>query len=132
MSGGASALCCQCGTARAVKVSRHSAYRPPCFDYEDRTCNLKCASCGAITRHAVVLSDEDWAEWKRHHGSEPAPRSVVEIAEAHGIRLARADDIEHPVWVSSHRLLVVDSLADDQTVLDALAAVNALGGGSCS
>jgi len=54
-----SALCHVCGGVRTVKVSRDSTYRPPGFDQLDATCDLRCAGCRRVTRHALCFDSPD-------------------------------------------------------------------------
>jgi hypothetical protein len=42
------ALCNECGNARTMNHGRN-------VDYKTKTCDLKCAACGKITRHAFVV-----------------------------------------------------------------------------
>jgi hypothetical protein len=55
---GTSALCHVCGCVRRVKVTREGRYRPAGFDVVDATCDLRCRSCGAVTRHALCFGDD--------------------------------------------------------------------------
>jgi hypothetical protein len=63
-----SALCHVCGGVRTVKVSRDGRYRPPGFDQLDATCDLRCAACGVVTRHALCFDGPD--DERRATGSQ--------------------------------------------------------------
>jgi hypothetical protein len=54
------AVCCECGTSRRTGFDLWSSdYRPPGYDWNDGTCNLKCQGCHTITKHALVKEVSD-------------------------------------------------------------------------
>ena len=61
------ALCCECGALRTCNRPRNHRTDnywlcdPVDRDWHRETGDLKCAECGTITRHALLLPDGHWA-----------------------------------------------------------------------
>lgn len=61
------ALCCECGELRTCtrpRNHREDNYflrAPVNADWHRETGDLKCANCGRVTRHAIILPDGHWA-----------------------------------------------------------------------
>lgn len=62
------ALCCECGELRTCTRPRNHIEdnywlrKPVDRDWHRETGDLKCANCGRITRHAIILPDGHWAQ----------------------------------------------------------------------
>lgn len=107
------ALCNTCGAVRTLRTTRRSTYRPPGMDYDTGTCDLKCSNCQQITRHALVLSDADRAEWERQ-----LARSRPDV------KVCRSAELEQDaLWIASHRILLVHSSVTAEDVADLLRRV---------
>ena len=103
----AAALCCQCGSRRTYRRARNTV--ADCGSdttlWHRMTGDLKCSACNAVTRHALLRTDQnrDFAEqYQAAALGGPPPDSHTDIA---GIRnqyrqgLPRNPELAHLYWL---------------------------------
>jgi hypothetical protein len=103
------ALCCECGQIRTYKRARN--YVGECYGdlsgWARMIGELKCANCGAITRHALLRSADDFRDYAEQYsrvalGGQTGPDDFTDVERArreYRIGLPRNPYLHHMFWV---------------------------------
>jgi hypothetical protein len=103
------ALCCECGQIRTYKRARN--YVGECYGqlsgWTRMVGDLKCANCGAITRHALLRGADEFRDHAEEYssvalGGQRPPGDFTDVERArreYRIGLPRNPYLNHKFWV---------------------------------